>query len=176
VIEGWERAKFNDPIIDALLSLRNHKDLLRKLRNGTFHYQPEIISPKMTEFLRSSDAATALLWLHFLHEEFCRWLRDCAEVMTTPEIASKWKEHCADLFGWLPPRPAEEQLTELAKRRDEIVAALDASGHDSGDAAVDLRSWLGTYDTTLKDTAERVREYRRTVLAKVGLNPDDYIR
>jgi len=79
VIEGWERAKFEDPIIDALLGVPNHKYLLRKLRNGTFHYQPEIISPKMTEFFQSSDAEAILLWLHFLHEEFCRCLRDWAE-------------------------------------------------------------------------------------------------
>ena len=37
VIEGWETAKFKDPIVDALLGISNYKDLLRRLRNGTFH-------------------------------------------------------------------------------------------------------------------------------------------
>lgn len=42
VIEGWETAKFKDPVVDALLGVSNYKDMLRRLRNGTFHYQPAI--------------------------------------------------------------------------------------------------------------------------------------
>jgi|SRR5713226_3978130 len=175
VIEGWERAKFKDPIIDALLGISNHKDLLRKLRNGTFHYQPEIISPKMTEFFQSSDAEAILLWLHFLHEEFCRWLRDWAESpLATQEQSQEWRASCVHLFGWLPPRPAEAKLQELRKKFDDIEAELDASGSTS-EPALDLRASLGLYDTAVQKTAESVRKYRREMLAKLGLNPDAYI-
>ncbi len=133
----------------------------------------------MTEFFQSSDAEAILLWLHFLHEEFCRWLRDCSEAMgheplATQEQSQEWRDTCAHLFGWLPLRPAEEELQSLRKEFDDIEAELDASGSTS-EAALDLRASLGLYDTAVQKTAEGVRGYRRTLLAKLGLNPDDYI-
>ena len=66
-IEGWETVQFRDPIVDALLGVSNYKDTLRRLRNGTFHFQPKLISEKFTDFFRSPDVT---LWLHVLHEEF----------------------------------------------------------------------------------------------------------
>jgi hypothetical protein len=62
----------------------------------------------------------------------------------------------------------------LRKKFDEIETELDESGSTSKEAQA-LRATLGLYDTTVKQTAEGVREYRREFLAKVGLNPDDYI-
>lgn len=176
VIEGWETAKFQDPIIEALLKLSNYKDILKRLRNGTFHYQPELIAPKTNAFLSSPEGT---LWLYFLHEEFCRWLRDCIEtveraaLMSTEELG-KWHKQCETLIGWLPLRPAEEQLNELRQMLDETKRELDASG-DVSDVAEDLRSSFGLHDTAVKQTAERVRDYRRELLAKLGLKPDDYI-
>jgi hypothetical protein len=174
VIEGWEAGKFKDPIIDALLRVSNYKDLLRRIRNGTFHFQPELTSPK-TEFLEPSDAT---LWLHFIHEEFCRWLRSCVEAvgsaLLSPEEAQEWRGQCAELFGWLPMKPAEEKLNELREMLDETEKELDASGDDS-DAAKDLRSSFGLYDTAVNQVAQAVRKYRRELLERFGLNPDDYI-
>src|SRR6266571_1991294 len=94
VIEGWETAKFKDPIVDALLGVSDYKDVLRKLRNGTFHYQAKLLSPKVTEFFRSPNVT---LWLYFLHEEFCRWLRDCIETVErgarlSPELSQEWRD------------------------------------------------------------------------------------
>jgi hypothetical protein len=41
VIEGWKELKLNDPEIDKLLDSR-YVDLLRKFRNGMFHFQETI--------------------------------------------------------------------------------------------------------------------------------------
>jgi hypothetical protein len=177
VIEGWETEKLEDPIIDALLGISNYKDVLRRLRNGTFHYQAALISPKVTEFFESTDVT---LWLYVLHEEFCRWLRDCVETIErvailSPEQSQEWRETFCGLIGWLPLRPGEEELRTLKKKCEEIKAELDADGSVSEEAK-DLRAAsLGLYDTAVKKTAESVREYRRNQLAKVGLNPDDFI-
>jgi|GEM_PF-1036526 len=176
VIEGWERTKFKDSVVDALLGVSNYKDVLRRLRNGTFHYQSVLISEKVVGFFQSPDVT---LWLHFLHEEFCRWLRDCAETIESvarmsPEQAQEWQKDFADLIGWLPLRPAEETFRDLKKKCDEIEAELDSSGSTS-EAALDLRASLPLYDKAVKETAALVREYRRDRLAHFGLNPDDYI-
>jgi hypothetical protein len=176
VIEGWETAKFKDPIVEGLLGISNYKDVLRKLRNGTFHYQPSLISQKVKEFFHTPDVN---LWLHFLHEEFCRWLRDCVETVErgarlSPEQSQEWRDDFADLVGWLPLRPAEQELESLRRLTVETREELDASRSDS-EAARDLRASLGGYDTAVKETTERVRQYRRDRLAELGLNPDDYI-
>lgn len=176
VTEGWETAKFQDPIINALLGISDYKDVLRRLRNGTFHYQPSIISPKLIGLFRSEET---ILWLHTLHEEFCRYLRDFVETversaLLTPEKIQEWRDDFSNLVGWLPLRPGERELRKLRKTCDEIEAELDASGSTSKEA-LDLRDSLGLYDTAVKDIAQNVRKHRRECLARVGLNPDDYI-
>jgi hypothetical protein len=176
VIEGWDTAGFKDPIVDALLGLSNYKDTLRRLRNGTFHYQPGIISPKVTDFFQSPDVS---LWLHFLHHEFCRWLRDSMETAQrvagfSPELAQLWQKAFVDLIGWLPNRPGETELKALRRNFDETEAELNASG-DTSQEAQDLRASLRLYDEAVEKTAETVRQYRRDQLAQLGLNPDHYI-
>jgi len=159
VIEGWETAKFKHPVVDALLGVSNYRDVLRKLRNGTFHYQPALISPKITEFFQSMDVTA---WSHFLHQEFCRWLRDYVEAVEqlsplSPEQMQEWQKNFADLVGWLPLRPAEEKLKALRKEFDEIEQELDASGSSSKEAQ-DLRGIIAGYDSVVQKTADVVRE------------------
>lgn len=177
VVEGWEAAKFKDPVIDALLAASDHKDVLRRLRNGTFHYQPTLTSSKLLEFLSSPDC---LLWLYTLHTEFCRWLRDCVELVATSarlsaEKTEEWRQRFAELAGWLPLRPAENELEDFRKMTEEARAKVDASGDDS-EAAKELRASLGMYDVAVLETAQNVRQARRDLLAQLGLNPDNYIQ
>jgi hypothetical protein len=176
VIEGWEAANFTDPIIDALLGLSDYKDVLRRLRNGTFHFQPELISPKVTAFFKSPNTT---LWLFFLHDEFCRWLRDWVDAVELvgrflPEESEEWRANFATLIGWLPLRMAEAELKEAKKHVDEYERQLDASGSTSK-AAQELRESFGLYDDAVKKTAEGIRNYRRDRLAELGFNPDDFI-
>lgn len=177
VIEGWEEAKFKDPVIDALLAAPNHKDVLRRLRNGTFHYQPTLTSSKLGDFLSSSDC---LLWLHTLHTEFCRWLRDCVELVASSarlsaEKSEEWRQGFSTLAGWLPLRPAENELEEFRKLTVKAREELDASG-DNSEAAREFRASLGEYDMAVIQTAANVRQVRRSLLAQLGLNPDNYIQ
>jgi hypothetical protein len=175
VIEGWETAKFDDPIIDALLGVSNYKDVLRRLRNGTFHYQSAIVSQKVVNFFQSPDV---ILWLHFLHEEFCRWLRDFVEsvergAQLSPEQSQEWRDDFAELIGWLPLRLGEEKLEALKKKCEEIEAELDTSGSTTKEAK-ELRESLKLYDSAATKMTEGYKGYRRSILAKLGLNPDNY--
>ena len=176
VIEGWEAAKFDDPLIEALLRLSNYKDVLRRLRNFAFHYQPELLSPKFIDFFRSPES---LLWLHFLHEEFCRWMRDWVEAVETSglfsqEQSQEWRDNFETLVGWLPLRLGEEGLQDFKRYILEIEQKIEGNTSES---AEDLRASLRicSYDSTVKRTEEAVRNYRRDRLADLGLNPDDFI-
>ena len=98
VIEGWETAQFKDPIIDALLAVSNYKDVLRNLRNATFHYQLTLISPKIVEFFKSPEVTS---WLYFIHKEFCRWLRDHVDALERGLISEAEKQHWRQSFAEL---------------------------------------------------------------------------
>ena len=39
VIEGWRALKLSDPNVDSLLSVTKNVELLKKYRNGVYHYQ-----------------------------------------------------------------------------------------------------------------------------------------
>lgn len=54
VIEGWRDLKLSDPEIDKLLQSRN-VDLLRRYRNGVFHFQKEYFDKRFTELWEESS-------------------------------------------------------------------------------------------------------------------------
>jgi len=45
MVEGWQKAKLSDPEVDILLASRN-TELLRRFRNGMFHFQTDHWLPK----------------------------------------------------------------------------------------------------------------------------------
>jgi hypothetical protein len=114
VVEGWETAHFHDSIIDALLGISNYKDALRRLRNGTFHYQPSLIPQKVIAFFQSYEMS---LWAVTLHEEFCRCFRDWVEAVSgQTSLRDEIKEEISKLIGWIPLRPAEGRLKEFKEK------------------------------------------------------------
>ncbi len=66
VIEGFNELKLRDAKIESLLQSPN-VDALRLMRNATFHFQKEFLSPKMLHFMGSSDAVP---WVRSLTEAF----------------------------------------------------------------------------------------------------------
>jgi hypothetical protein len=73
VIEGWRETTLSDPIIDDYLaSCPRLCDLLRRFRNGVYHYQPSLLDPKFLGLL--SESETTYVWADLLHGEFCRYL------------------------------------------------------------------------------------------------------
>ena len=70
VVEGWQEAKLSDPEIDRLLTSAN-VPLLRRFRNGMFHFQgDEWLSTKLSNFAHSPDSVP---WTDTLMKEFGRY-------------------------------------------------------------------------------------------------------
>ena len=63
VIEGWQELKLQDTVVDNLLSREDYVDLLRRYRNGVFHYQKDYF-----------DSRFADVW--FQDKEFVAWVRE----------------------------------------------------------------------------------------------------
>ena len=76
VIEGWREARLNDPKVDELLESSN-VELLRKYRNGVFHYQKDYYSDKKFMPL-IQEGRDVVSWIRSLSEAFSdyflRWL------------------------------------------------------------------------------------------------------
>ena len=67
LIEGWVELDLHHPAIDALLESPN-VDLLRRYRNGTFHFQRELWSRKVVDFI--AEGAASAVWARDLNAAF----------------------------------------------------------------------------------------------------------
>ena len=70
VIEGYEVEKLSDKTIDALLKDADKLQMLRKFRNGTFHYQKDPLTIKVWAFLLEDDTEKWLKEIHFAFKAF----------------------------------------------------------------------------------------------------------
>ena len=57
VIEGYLELRLSDPGIDRLLDSPN-VNLLKRCRNGTFHFQKDYFTPKHLEFMEQKDSVS----------------------------------------------------------------------------------------------------------------------
>lgn len=76
VIEGWRELGLKDDKIDALLS-SDYVDLLRRLRNGVFHFQRDYFDSRFRNYTNAGDPATN--WADVLHNEFSRYFLEWFE-------------------------------------------------------------------------------------------------
>ncbi len=73
LIEGWQELKLTDPKIDSLLKSPN-VELLRRYRNGVFHFQKEYYDKRFMELM--SEGQDIANWIRNLRDEFSRWFID----------------------------------------------------------------------------------------------------
>lgn len=72
VIEGYREINLPDSDIEKLLENEKAVELLRRFRNGIFHYQKNIDSPKVSEFLADGEN---IKWLGRLGKAFKAYFR-----------------------------------------------------------------------------------------------------
>ena len=102
VLEGWRELGFSGGAVSRLLDLYpEHCDTLRRCRNAVYHFQANLIDPRITKCLLNE--AEELTWSIALHEEFQRSL------VAYPYLHSGTFDEQADLadelaacIGWFP--------------------------------------------------------------------------
>ena len=73
VVEGWKQLKLGDSEIDALL-LSPNVNLLKKYRNGVFHFQKDYFDQRFIGFMQ--DGQNVVQWVHQLSRAFGRYFLD----------------------------------------------------------------------------------------------------
>jgi hypothetical protein len=108
VIEGWHELKLDDDEIDGLIASGN-TDLLRRFRNGIFHFQHDFDDDRFLGFL--NDAHEPVGWARRLHSAFARWFRRWAHdsVGFGPDDVEAWLRVELDAFeSRAPSRPEDD--------------------------------------------------------------------
>jgi hypothetical protein len=80
VIEGWRELQLTDPVIDSLLKSKN-VDLLRRYRNGVFHFQKNYFDERFIGFMR--DGENCVDWVRQLNREFGRFFLSWSKTRNT---------------------------------------------------------------------------------------------
>ena len=94
VVEGWKEIGISDPVIsDLLAKYDDYYQLMRRFRNGVYHFQPKPMSEKLTDFLGKESEGHA--WAYALLFELKRFL-----VFVVPEDADG--EEMRLMIGWWP--------------------------------------------------------------------------
>ena len=94
VVEGWQEIGKPDPVISNLIEkYDDYFQLMRRFRNGVYHFQPKPMSEKITDFLDAKSEGHA--WAYALLFEFKRFL-----VFTIPDDADG--EEMKLMIGWWP--------------------------------------------------------------------------
>ncbi|SRR6266498_3267119 len=70
VVEGWQDLQLSEPIIDELLA-SPHVDLLRRYRNGVFHFQRDYNDKRFLEFM--AEGMSIVQWVRDLTLHFGRY-------------------------------------------------------------------------------------------------------
>jgi len=70
VIEGWQKLKRSDPVIDTMLQSPN-VDLLRRYRNGVFHFQNNYNDKRFLAFME--EGKDSVSWVRSLNVHFGRF-------------------------------------------------------------------------------------------------------
>jgi len=70
VVEGWKELRLSDAVIDQLLKSSN-VTLLKRYRNGVFHFQKQYYDNRFLEFIE--EGKNSVEWVRNLNREFGRW-------------------------------------------------------------------------------------------------------
>ena len=67
LIEGWKELKLSDQKVNSLIESPN-VDLLRRYRNGIFHFQKDYYDKRFMDFM--SEGENCAVWVRQLREAF----------------------------------------------------------------------------------------------------------
>lgn len=171
VVEAYEAIEWCDPVIDALLGHGGgYKDLLKRFRNGVFHYQSDPVDARLLRLLNTGEEH--VLWVYALHNEFMRLLRDRISAFAiTPQVGVEVERILRNLLDWLPEEPeilefdhTMERVRALARR--DPIPGLEEQHAEIHQSLTNMARIRATYD-------EKHDRFRRELLYRLGITVAD---
>jgi hypothetical protein len=136
VVEGWTQVPLSDPFVDELLDASpRYKDLLRRYRNGVYHYQPRFNERRLLDFIHESEGTVE--WTFFLHMEFCRFYWELVESVPADHRA-KLRETIIGIVGWIPSDIPTARAQSIRELKQQAISMLREAGDFSSPEARDL--------------------------------------
>ena len=152
VVEGWKKTQLIDPVINKLLDeYPDCCDLLRRFRNGVYHFQPNIFDARLTAL--PTNGQETLMWVYALFYEFKRFFWEWPD---THHLSQNEKEELHQLIhhavGWKPTDILHARIEELNRMKHDGERMISISGDHSSLAAQELLSAIAQIDNLIQDT------------------------
>jgi|GEM_PF-1164730 len=167
VVEAWSEMGFSDPTIDSLLSHPGgYRELLRRFRNGVFHFQPSITDARLQQLLSTGDEHVE--WVRALEQEFVRYFNNHFETLADTESGSRQvRDTLWSILHWVPLHPrisSAERTLALA----EII--LTGPGFQrSAEEQGKLTEAVADLERLSREVAARFEAQRIETLNKLGI-------
>ena len=110
-LETYSDIGEGDPVIDALLAHpADYQGLLRRFRNGVFHFQKNPADPKLISLLAAGEDHA--IWIQALHHELKRYFSEQIDSFGNAEVVAELRHSIHSLTGWLPDHPERRELDD----------------------------------------------------------------
>lgn len=113
-------------------------DMLKRYRNGVFHYQATFqhTFTKQMGLLAEEDIGR---WLAVLHEEFCRVYWEIVQRAPSPQgFALEVRQSVLALVGWISRHTVAARAQQLREKADFAMGLLANNGDTEGEAGLQL--------------------------------------
>ena len=143
LIEGWRKLQMPDSLINRLLdAYPDYCDLLRRFRNGVYHFQPEIFDARLRAFPTSGQET--LLWVSALFYEFKRFLWEWPDKYSgTDAEKDELRSVIHRAVGWLPVDILHAMAHDVQRLQREAESRLAEAGDYSSEEARELLAAIG---------------------------------
>jgi hypothetical protein len=179
-IEGWRECQLTDPTVDELLThpaFARNLALLRRFRNGVYHFQKGLVNTCLLEFIR--HAATTVPWSFLVHEEFKRVLWEIVSPKNVPsDLQEKVVEGFRHIVGWLPSGIIEAYPSYAAKQYQEVANMVLTSPRRDTQEAKNLLALGEEFRSMAHQTESDWTGFKRALIEalKKGEDIGDLIR
>lgn len=167
VIEGWHELGMKDAIIDRLLTeWPDYCDLLRRYRNGVFHYQPTLLDERLVAWKK--EGPDFGIWVFALYLEFQRFLWEWPDRLSgSKQQKLEMRNTLENVIGWMPEEIIPAYNRSLQEMCEEAVTMVRTAGDAESEAAKDLLSWVtDTQRMITNSSANPVLDYIDTMNSK----------
>ena len=169
VIEGWESIPLADPHIDEIIKAGpKYKRMLRRFRNGVYHYQLSLTDRRNLDFLNASGGFS---WSHLLHEEFCRFYWELFEAGDIPaSLRPKFRKSIKGMVGWIPDKITVAKIDGLRKLARKNVKRLERAKDFTSEPARGLLDAVGNCIRAADGAQKTFSDWKASMLLEIRRN------